>query len=464
MPKEKKVNKFISGDPSRDDSKVTIPFLFNPMVHQIPVFRSMQNDKLRGGLVWHRRAGKDKTCFNLMISKACQTVGAYYYIFPLQNQGRKALWEAMDKTGMRFLDHVPDAILDGKPHDTDMKLRLWNGSIIQVIGSDNAHAIRGTNPRGVVFSEFSYHDPISWDVIRPILNENGGWALFNFTPFGENHAYDLYMSTVDNPRWFWSLLTVDDTAQLNNRYIITPTDIEEERKSGMDEEMIQQEYYCSFAGSKVGSYFGRLMMEAKKENRLGNFSWDSTLKVYTAWDVGIKDSTAIWFYQIKGNSIFFIDYYENVGEGIDHYLKYIISKRYTYDKHFFPHDIKKRDFTSGRSAYEVAVKMLGVNNTSIVLKTDVQKGIEAARTILPRCYFDVNKCDRGIAAIKNYHKKWDEKRRAYSAKPVHDWSSNGTDAFRYFALSFKDIRSNLEAKRRFAGAGRRSNETTWMGS
>jgi len=448
MPKSKplkdKTIDYIRGDIGRD-AKVEIPFLFTPRPYQICAFKALHSGIRRMGLVWHRRAGKDRVCWNGMISEACQIVGSYYYIFPLQNQGRKVIWEGTDKAGIKFLDHIPDSILEGKSHDTDMKVRLWNGSVIQVIGSDNVNAIRGTNPRGVVFSEFSYHDPMSWDVLRPILNENGGWAMFNFTPFGSNHAHDIYMSTHDNPRWFWSVLTVDETRTVTGKPIISLEDIAEERKSGMDEELIQQEYYCSFTGSKVGAYYGRLIDEAKKDKRIGDIPYDPTSRVYTAWDIGVKDATSIWFYQKKGRAIYFIDYYENVGEGIDHYVKHLGTKRYSYGLHYAPHDIKKRDFSSGRSAWDIAIK-LGLK-MEIVFKEDVQSGIEAVRSLLPRCYFDEEKCKRGISSLKNYHKSWNETRRQYSSAPVHDWSSNGSDAFRYFATSYTEAKIEEESSR-----------------
>lgn len=395
------------------------------------LFWKEMSKKKRAALVWHRRAGKEKTCWNYMICKACQKVGTYYYLFPHFSQGRKILWDGMDKTGKKFLNHIPPALLSGEPNATEMKIRLVNGSIIQIIGTNNVDSIVGTNPIGCVFSEYSLQNPIAWQLIRPILRENDGWAVFNFTPRGANHAKELFDMASANPKWFAQLLTVNDTKA------ITEADIEAERRDGMSEDFIQQEFYCSFTMGIEGAYYARYMQEARDDERIGPVPWQKTGRVYTAWDIGIGDSTAIIFFQIMGNSIHVIDYYENQGEGLPHYAEVLFRKPYLYADHYGPHDIQNRHFSSGMSTLEVAGG-LGIKFTVLpTLHMRVEEGIEGLRGIFPRVYMDEIKCKQLIKCIENYRKEFDENHKVYKNRPVHDWASHGADAMRYLAIAIK---------------------------
>jgi hypothetical protein len=387
--------------------------------------------KRRAALVWHRRAGKEKTCWNYMICKACQKVGTYYYLFPHFSQGRKILWDGMDKTGKKFLNHIPPALLSGEPNATEMKIRLVNGSIIQIIGTNNVDSIVGTNPIGCVFSEYSLQNPIAWQLIRPILRENEGWAVFNFTPRGANHAKELFDMAASNPKWFAQLLTVDDTQAISKE------DIEAERRDGMSEDFIQQEFYCSFTMGIEGAYYAKYMQEARDDERIGSVAWQKTGRVYTAWDIGIGDSTSIIFFQIVGSSIHVIDYYENHGEGLPHYAEILFRKPYLYADHYGPHDIQNRHFSSGMSTLEVAGG-LGLKFTVLpTLHMRIEEGIEGLRGIFPRIYVDEAKCKQLIKCLENYRKEFDDNHQVYKNRPVHDWSSHGADAMRYLAIAVK---------------------------
>ena len=269
-------------------------------------------------------------------------IGAYYYFYPTYAQGKKALWEGIGKDGFRYINHFPEVLLDGKPNDTEMKIRYKNGSLFQIIGTDDIDKVLGTNPRGCVFSEYSLQSPKAWEYIRPILAENKGWAIFNYTPRGKNHGFDLYEMAIKNPSWFVSKLTVDDT------HVLTLEDIDEERKAGMTEDMIQQEFYCSFVAAIIGSYYWKEYDEAEKAGRFGNVPYDPNGSVHTVWDLGIADSMAIGFYQIIGQEVHKIDYYENTGEGFPHYAKILQEKGYVYGKHFAPQDIKARELSTGK--------------------------------------------------------------------------------------------------------------------
>lgn len=232
---------------------ITIPHNFSPREYQLPFLKAMDSGKKRAVLIWHRRSGKDKTVLNFTIKKMLERVGAYYYFFPSYAQGKKILWDGADKDGFKFLHHFPKEILDGKPNDSEMKIKLKNGSLFQIIGTDNYDSIVGTNPIGCVFSEYSLQDPNAWEYLRPILRENGGWAVFCYTPRGMNHGAKMLQVGKDNEEeWFTQVLTADDTQAISKE------DIEKERKEGMPDDLIQQEFYCKFLDG-AGQYFRRIL-------------------------------------------------------------------------------------------------------------------------------------------------------------------------------------------------------------
>lgn len=412
--------------------EITIPYNYQQRDYQLPLLEAIDNGYNRAVLVWHRRSGKDKTLINLINKKAHERKGTYYYFFPTYAQGKKVLWNGMDRDGFRFMDHIPKSIR-ARTDDKAMYIELLCGSVIQIIGTDNIDSIVGTNPVGCVFSEFSIQNPSAWDYIRPILAENGGFAIFNYTPRGKTHGYYLYKYAKEDPKWFCQLLTVDDTG------VFTKEALEQERKeiiarTGSDA-LFMQEYYCSFEAPIEGAYYGNQLVQAEKDKRIGNVPYDPALKVHTVWDLGVGDATAIWFYQSVGQEIRLIDYYETNGEGLAHYIKYLQSKPYIYGSHFAPHDIEVRELSTGKSRLETALS-LGID-FNVVPKLSLEDGIDATRNILAKCWFDESKCEKGLSALRSYHKEYDEKNEIYKSRPHHDWSSHGADAFRYLAISYE---------------------------
>ena len=223
-----------------------VPANFEPRSYQLPFLGAMDGGKRRACLVWHRRGGKTKTMLNFAVKKGFERVGNYYHCFPEYGQGRKVIWDGIDRDGHRILDwHIPPEIRRGEPNKTELKVDLVNGSTYQIIGADNYNSVVGTGAVGLILDEWAVSDryPMAWDYFRPILAENGGWAVFPFTPRGRNHGWDLYQMALRNKDWFCQLLTVDDTKAIGR------LDIEAERQAGMPESMIQQEFYCSFLAS-----------------------------------------------------------------------------------------------------------------------------------------------------------------------------------------------------------------------
>ena len=409
---------------------------FVPRFYQLDFLRSMDDGTKRAVLVWHRRSGKEIVCFNWMIKQAWwHRVGTYVYFFPTTTLGRRILWDGANKDGKRFLDYIPPEIIDGKPNSVEMKVRLTNGSLIQIIGTDQILNV-GINPIGCIFSEYSLQDPKSWEFVRPILRENGGWSIFNFTPRGRNHAYDLYNMARLNSDWFSQVLSIRDTE------VISEEDIQKERNEGMREDLIQQEYYCNFSQGIEGSYYGKYIDKLRRDGCIINIPYDPSLDVHTFWDLGYGDSTSILFVQFVGKEIRIIDSYESSGEGLSHYAKILQDKDYKYGTHYAPHDVEAGQLSVGKSlkhyAYEIGIKF------ETIPKTEIEFGIECARSLFPYLWIDEKKNNYFLKCIENYHKRFNSKESCYSNTPKHDWSSHFADSFRYLGVAYKLLVGNIK--------------------
>ncbi len=419
--------------------RVTLPNAWTAKPHQRGFFRYMEGGGKRYVGVWHRRAGKDTAALNWTAMAAMQRVGTYWHMLPTAKQGRKVVWEYINLEGKRHIDQAFPEELRARTRNNEMTIELVNGSIWQVVGSDTYNSNVGANPVGIVFSEWSLTDPKAFDFARPILAENGGWAIFIYTPRGRNHGWKHLEIARGNPNWMHEILTVNETG------VVSPEVINEERKSGMSEELIQQEYFCSFEAPNSGSYYGRAIEAARRAGRITRVPYDPALGVHTWWDLGVHDPTAIWFTQSTAFEHRAIDYYEQTGEGLSHYVRILLEKGYAYAGHHFPHDLRVRELGSGKSRMET-LRELGVE-PQIVPDLPVEDGIEAARSTFPLCWFDEEKCAVGLEALVSYHRKYDDERKCFGSGPEHDWSSNGADAFRYFAVGQPQTRSDKEPPR-----------------
>jgi phage terminase large subunit len=408
---------------------ISLPYKYTPRPYQLPFFEAMDSGIKRAVLVHHRRAGKDLACFNYMIKEAYREKGNYWYMFPEYAQARRAIWEGKTDTGFSYLDFIPKQIVS-RVQKERLLIELKNGSLIRLVGSD-ADSLVGAGIKGIVLSEYSLIKPSVWAYIEPMIVEQKGWAVFNGTPRGENHFYHLYEMAKNNPRWFACLKSVKDTNAVPEELI------QQSREDGTKtEEDIQQEYYCSFKGSISGAYYSEQFDKLDQEGRLTTIEYDPRLPVHTAWDIGVADATAIWFYQKHMNQIRIIDCYEATGEGLIHYIKMLQSKPYVYGDHWAPHDIKAREFGTGKTRLEHA-QSLGIR-FRVVRQIPVIDGINCVRSTLQRCWFDSRRCYDGIQALKQYRKKYDEARQCFDSRPLHDWSSHFADSFRYLCVSLDD--------------------------
>jgi len=411
--------------------------VFVPREYQKPIWDFLDDGGKRAMLCWHRRAGKDLTMLNYTIRAAQKRVGIYFYFLPFYSQAKKIVWDGMTATGKKFLDYFPKNFVDST-NETELQVTLKNGSIIQLIGTDNFDSVVGTNPVGCVFSEFSLQNPKAWDLVRPILSENKGWAVFVSTPRGRNHFYKLFEMAKKNNDWFTQLLTVSDTKREDGSPVISEGDVDRERAEGMDEALVQQEFYCDFSGVVEGSYYTKALQQLERSGQITNVPWEPNLPVDTYWDLGMADATAIWFTQSFGKEIRIIDFYEATGEGLVFYSKLIKEKPYVYGRHNGPHDLRVRELGSGKSREEVAAD-LGIF-FDIVPNIPIADGIDSVRNILPRCWFDKTKCADGLERLYQYHKEFDEKSKVFKDRPEHDWSSHAADGFRYLAVGYREHR------------------------
>ena len=382
-------------------------------------------------LCFHRRAGKTILAVNEIIDVLLNCPlknpqGAY--VAPTFQQAKRIAWTYFKE----FVKDLPDE----EHYEGELRIvipRPWMNDFITIFlaGSDNYDSLVGLYLDIAVLDEYSLQNPAIWGlVIRPALADRKGKGIFIGTARGMNHFYDLYVFAQKHPEnWYARLLTVEDTKIIDEEELSL---LREE----MTEEQYQQEMLCSFTATTAAFYYGSYIARMQEEKRIRSVPYEPLVEVDTAWDLGVGDATAIWFFQVVNGEKRFIDYYEASGAGLEHYVRVLKEKDYVYGTHYLPHDAKARSLETGNSREE-ALRAYRIGRIRVLPKLNIDDGINAARTLLRTCYMDEGKCDRGIHALRNYQKKWDEKRKMYSEVPLHDWSSNGADGFRYASIAIR---------------------------
>lgn len=414
---------------------IRIPYHIQLRNYQQELWNSFFVGKLKKLMViWHRRAGKDDFCVNFLSAAAMLDVGNYLYLFPEYGQARKVIWDGITLDGMRFIDRIPRQIV-ASYHNTSMKITLVNGSTIQVGGSNNYNNLVGTNPKGIIFSEFALQNPTARLYFQPILDENGGWQILQSTPRGMNHCFKLWENIKYSESWYKALLTVDDTYRSDGTPVITQQMIQEKRDEGMPEELIQSEYYCDFRSAVLGSYYTLELKKCYQDKRIGKFEPDPLYPVYTCFDLGFDDATSIWFVQIINNQFYFIHYYENNKLASSHYFEYV--QNWCKErglKHAFnivPHDIMNHDPDSGKTRLDRARRNYG-EKFRVAPRMKIMEGIDLAREFFNLCHFDEIECSQGLICLTEYHQEYITEHGVYKAQPRHNWASHGADSFRYW--------------------------------
>lgn len=387
-------------------------------------------------LVCHRRAGKTVATLNDQIRRAIDEAkpdGRYAFIAPLRNQVKDIAWE--------YLKRFAAPALADTPNESELRVTLKSGARIRLYGADNPDALRGGYLDGVVLDEYGDMRPSLWsDVVRPMLADRNGWATFIGTPKGKNGFWEVWAGdgkkrkgAVRDPAWFHLMLKASQSG------ILPPSELQDARDE-MGDDRYEQEFECSFEAAIQGAFYAEQLRLMTEQGRIGRVLIDPAVPVYTAWDLGVSDSTAIWFIQAVARERRLVDYYETSGVGLDHYARILDEKRrehrIIYGQHFFPPDIQVRELSTGMSRVDT-LRGLGIE-PSIMPPHAVLDGINAVRRMLARTWIDEERCARGLEALRQYRRNWIEKLKDWSQDPLHDWSSHGADALRTFAAGFDD--------------------------
>jgi phage terminase large subunit len=376
-------------------------------------------------IVTHRRAGKTVACIHDLQGGTIQSDKIrprFAYLSPFLKQSKAVAWDYL-RAAM-----APLRAIGASAHDTELRVDYPNGGQVRLYGADNPEALRGIYLDGIVLDEFADMDPRVWsEIIRPALADRQGWAVFIGTPKGRNAFFELWRRSQSEQDWFSLMLKASETGLIPESELALA-------KRDLSEDQYAQEFECSFDAAVVGSYYGKLMARAEQDRRIAPVPYDPAALVWTSWDLGIRDATAIWFAQVIGREIRIIDYYEASGVDLGHYVREIGARPYVYAGHIVPHDAQAKELGTGKSRLEV-LDSLGLKNISIAPLHRLEDGINAVRVFLPKCWFDANKCARGIDALKLYRAEYDDRLQALRPRPVHDWTSHAADSFRYLALT-----------------------------
>lgn len=392
-------------------------------------------------LVAHRRAGKTVAAVNDTLKRALLKKGDYAYIAPYRAQAKAVAWDYIK----RYAHDVKESA-----NEAELIVKLRTGSTMRLFGADNADAMRGLGFDGVYLDEYGDFRPSVWgNVIRPTLSDRLGWAVFAGTPKGHNQFHDIYRVASD-PRntedWFCLMLKASASR------LIADSELTAARQQ-LSADQYEQEYECSFDAAILGAFYGQEMSRVDAEQRIRSVPYDPDFPVNTAWDLGYTDDASIWWYQNVANEVRVLDHFSESGGTIEDFsgdrfqpgslIKEILKRPYRYGRHWFPHDAKAKTLASdGKSVIEKVAKYLGIESLGIVPNLSVQDGIQAVRSVLPRCYFD-QKCNAdsqsGVEALRQYQREYDEDKKSFRKVPLHSWASHPADAFRMMAVAERRV-------------------------
>ena len=400
--------------------KIVIPY--KPREHQLKVHELLEGKRF-AVVVAHRRFGKTVAALNHLIREAVlndKETPRYAYIAPTYGQAKRVAWDYLVKY---------TTPLGGTNNISELRVDFW-GRRIQLYGSDNPDSLRGQFFDGVIIDEVGDQNPKIWtDIVRPALTDRKGWCLFIGTPKGHNHFKELRDRAEKEDGWGLLEFKASETGVVDNTEL-------KAAKNEMGEDKYRQEFECSFDAAVEGSYFGQILNELEAKKHMQEIPREELSRTFTAWDLGMGDSTSIWVAQLVGTEVRLLDYYENHGVGLDHYVKWLRDNDYEKAEHILPHDVRVRELGTGKSRMEM-LEEAGLE-IKIAPRMSLDDGIQAVRRLLPRCWFNVPKVQTGLNCLRNYRRDYDEKRKIFYERPLHDWSSHGSDSFRYLALGLDE--------------------------
>ena len=404
-----------------------------PRPYQAELTQSiLSGEKKRAFLCWARGAGKDVACWNTIIRAAILKPGNYFYALPTAVLARQVIFDTVfGTTGKTFIDFIPKSYI-ANLNISRMLIKFTNGSTLQCVGSEEtATRLVGTNPTGIVWSEWQVSKEESYTYLRPRLALNDGWAIFNGTPRGTaNHFYTLFQISKISSDWYHSFKTVYDTNHIR-------PDILAREKADMSIDKFNQEMLCDFNCGFQGTYYGIQMDKVKAEGRITDkLFYDASYPVWVSIDIGVRDPTAVIYFQKIGNAIHILECEEFTNQGVDYLKKQLDAKEYIYAKPIWaPHDAKVREWGSAgaisrvESARNLGLELQPVDNLPL------SEGIEAVRMLLGRCWFHATKAKRLVDSLENYRRIYNEELKAYQERPLHDWTSHLESAMRYLTIA-----------------------------
>ena len=381
------------------------------------------------------RAGKTVACINDLIRRAFvddKINGRYAYIAPYYSQAKSIAWDYL----LRYTEDVRV-----NANASELWVELLNGARIRLFGADNPDALRGLYLDGVILDEVADMRPRVWgEIIRPLLADREGWAVFIGTPKGHNFFYEIWKTANASDSWFATSIKASTSGLIKAEEL-------KDASQGMTDDQYEQEFECSFEAAILGAYYGKELKILEESGRIAKVAYDRSLPVFTAWDLGYHDDTAIFFYQVTHSEIHVIDYYSGSGLAIEDYAQAVTGKGYKYERHYLPHDARAKTLASGgKSVIEQLANHLGISKLAIVPSLSVQDGIQAARVMLPRVWFDKDNCESAVELLKQYQREWDEDKKAFRDKPRHDNTSHCADAFRMMAVAWRENKPKIEEK------------------
>jgi phage terminase large subunit len=431
-------------------SRAKVSTGYSPRPLQAVLHKSLRRFNV---LVCHRRFGKSVFSINHQIHKALSNTlknPQYAYLAPTYGQAKRVAWDYFKE----FTKNIPGAVVNEADLRIDIPRLREDGTEVDrirfmLLGAENPMALKGIYLDGVILDEYAEMNPQAWrEVIRPALSDRKGWAIFIGTPKGQNSFYEIFerAKTNQDPEWFGALYRASETG------VVAKEELESAKKE-MTEEEYEQEFECSFLAGLVGAYFAKEMTAAEKQGRIKNVPHDKALPVDLYWDLGINDVNSIWAIQSLHAEHRAIKYFEGADLSIPDWINVVKKENWNIRNWYLPHDAKVREMGTGKARIE-AFTPFGIKPKVIKRIDDKLDSIHAARMIIPKVWFDAVNCKRGIEALKSYQRKWDAKSNVFSQKPLHNWASNGSDAFQQFAMGV-DEREPLDA-RKFPAA-----VTTW---
>jgi hypothetical protein len=401
------------------DRIVTIPY--KPRAPQKLIHEAMDQHRFVVGVA-HRRMGKTVAALNQIIKAALennQQAPRYAYIAPTYSQAKRVAWD--------YLTHFVRP-LNATANIAELRVDFLDRRI-QLYGSDNPDSLRGQYFDGVVLDEIGDQNPKIWnEIIRPALADRKGWCLFIGTPKGNNHFKELFDRASKEPGWSALEFKVSETQIIDEQELL-------DARKEMGDDKYNQEFECSFNAAVEGSYYGKLVNDLEEKGRMCEITRDDLCQTYVAWDLGMGDSTALWVAQNAGQETRLMDYVENHGQGLDWYVNWLKDNNWHQAEQLLPHDVEVRELGTGKSRLEV-LREAGLN-VKVLPRLSVDDGIQSVRRLLPRCWFNMPKVKQGLDCVRNYRREYDEKRNVFYDKPLHDWASHGSDAFRYLALGME---------------------------